>query len=168
MASNANNGISAILSPEALAEVVGAVETIRHHLPFLVPLSPRERQGRIKLGPKSVHFVRAIRTVAEENAELVSAIVDLDEFKRDVALVEAFEMFVHNLTQLHEAIDDTRVAVGGEAMMAAMRIYAVLKAARKSVPGLDQTLNEMGARFRARGGGRNKSKPAGAADAAQG
>ncbi|WP_133511413.1 hypothetical protein [Candidatus Thiosymbion oneisti] len=45
-------------------------------------------------------------------------------------------------------IDDTRLAVGGEAMREATQIYDYVKAATKTMPGLKPVAEQLGERFK--------------------
>jgi hypothetical protein len=64
--------------------------------------------------------------------------------------VDLFEM----LTELGETadsvasqIDDTRLAVGGEAMQEATQVYKYVKAAEKTTPGLKPLADRLGEQF---------------------
>jgi hypothetical protein len=50
--------------------------------------------------------------------------------------------------QVAEQIDDTRMAVGGEAMRQAMQTYDYMKTAAKTEPGLKTLEDELGERFK--------------------
>ncbi len=150
--------ISATLTPDALREINEAIGTIKRLLPFLLAVGPKQRVGIVKLGPKSVHFVNSVRQMADKTAKLVPEAFDLVEFARDVEIVNAIGEFAPQLEQLVEAVKDTRTVAGSEAMVTALRLYEVFKAARRTVPGLDGALAELGGRFkgsrRRKGGGK--------------
>ncbi len=140
--------VSATLTPEALREINEAIGTIKRRLPFLLAVGPKQRLDVVKLGPKSVHFVNSVRQMADKSPELVPAAFDLVEFARDVEVVNAIGKFAPQLEQLVEAVKDTRTMAGSEAVITALRLYEVFKAARRTVPGLDGALAELGARFK--------------------
>ena len=52
---------------------------------------------------------------------------------------------------LASQIDDTRLAVGSEAMQQAAQVYTYIKAASKTEPGLKPVAEQLGARFRKAG-----------------
>ncbi len=140
--------ISAVVEPDAIKEILAALKTISHHLPALLALSPEDRSGMLKLGPKSEKFVGACRDMAIANPELVPPVYDLPEFIKDVDLFETFNKFAPQIHQLSEGIDDTQKVAGSEAMTTALLLYGTFKDARKIVPGLDGALGELGARFK--------------------
>ena len=51
------------------------------------------------------------------------------------------------VAQLASQIDDTRLAVGGEAMQEATQTYNYVKAAAKTTPGLKPVADQLGERF---------------------
>ena len=55
------------------------------------------------------------------------------------------------LTALAGAVDDTRMAAGSDAITSAVEMYAVLGRAKRTVPGLVETVRELGVRFRKTG-----------------
>ena len=142
--------VSEVLSADAVRRILNAIGVIQQQLPFLVILSPEERKGILKLGPKSVKFVSSVKQMAQANPGMVPPAYDAPEFVRDVVLGEALDEFAPQLSQLAEAVSDTRMVAGSEAMTTALLLYGVFKGGRKVVPGLDGAVAEMGARFKRR------------------
>ncbi len=140
--------VSGTLSPDALAEMLAAIATLRKHLPFVAALSPVQRRGLLKLGTRSLEFVRKIRDVVKSNGDLVPKAMDVEEFLSDVALVDELDRLAPDLTSLSEAVEDTRMAAGSDAMSSAVQIYGVLAKAKRTVPGLDEIVRDLGVRFR--------------------
>jgi hypothetical protein len=66
--------------------------------------------------------------------------------KRDVELFQALYLIFLSLTQLQELVDDTVLAVGSDAYVAALVVYNFAKASEKG-SGLDAVADEMGKRF---------------------
>ena len=139
--------VSAELSTQDAQQVKQAIGQISAKLPFVVALSPEERHRMFKLGPKSVDFVEKIAGIAKEHPELVPAGIDSQEFQRDAALVKSLGTFEMELTKVAEGVQDTRMAAGSDAMATALVLYGMLQAAKRQVPGLDQVMEEIGARF---------------------
>lgn len=119
--------ISATLTPEAQQQVLAAIATIREHLPFLINLSPRERQQLPKMGDKSRAFVQKAFNVARHNPDILPRSFDFEEMERDIALFEALDPLLLPVMQLQELIDDTLLAVGSESYMAALKVYNYTK-----------------------------------------
>ena len=56
-------------------------------------------------------------------------------------------------------IDDTRLAVGGEAMQEASQVYNYVKTAAKTTPGLKPVADQLGERFQRAGNQKQPEKP---------
>lgn len=143
-----NGFVSGSIPAEALIEMLKAIATIRTYLPFLTPLSPDQRQGMLKLGSGSLHFVQKVRDIVSSNLDLVPKAMNPEEFLSDVALVEALDRLRPELLALVEGMDDTRMAAGSDAMTSSIQIYGVLGKAKRTVPGLDEIVRDLGIRFR--------------------
>ncbi|MGB3693730.1 MAG: hypothetical protein WBG70_08410 [Spirulinaceae cyanobacterium] len=141
-----DNRISATLTPEDKQAVMDAIKTIREKLPFLVNLEPEERRSLPKMGDKSRAFVKKAAEVAQQNEGILPRAFDIEEMAKDVQLSEELFPILLALTQLHELVDDTYMAVGSEAYTAALLVYNFAKM-NNSVGGLDQALDELGKRF---------------------
>ncbi len=140
--------VSEIVSSDTIAKILAAVKTINDLLPFLVALSNDERKSMLKLGPKSLKFVRDVRDMAVANPGIVLGAHDLPEFVKDVDVLEAFGKFAPQVMKLAEGIGDTQMVAGSEAMTTSLLNYGSFKSARKIVSGLDGSLGELGARFK--------------------
>nr|VFJ60000.1 MAG: hypothetical protein BECKFW1821B_GA0114236_10539 [Candidatus Kentron sp. FW] len=65
------------------------------------------------------------------------------------------------IAALAAGVDDTRMAVGGEAMQEASQVYTYVKAAAKTTPGLKAVAEQLGERFKQ---AKKKKKPEAAAE----
>ena len=151
-----DNRVSASLTDADKAAVLSAVNTIREKLPFLIDLSLEERKGLPKLGDKSQAFVSQALELATQNTDILPRSFDVDEFRKDVELLNALRPVVTALTQLQELLDDTYVEVGSEAYSSALFVYQIARAANKGAA-LDNLLDGLGARFARKS--RNKDAP---------
>ncbi|AFZ27152.1 MULTISPECIES: hypothetical protein [Cylindrospermum] len=142
----AENRINATLSPADREAVLKAVATIKEKLPFLIDLSKDERIALPKLGDKSRAFVVKALEVATQNPDILPRYFDVDEMRRDVELFEALYPIVLSLSQLQALIDDTCLAAGSEAYVAALTVYNYAKVSGNT-QGLDAALDELGRRF---------------------
>jgi len=141
-----DNRISATLSQADRQAVLDAINTIRTKLPFLIDLSPEERQTLPKMGDKSRGFVSQALEVATQNTDILPRSFDVEEMRKDVELLVALAPVLAALAQLNELVDDTVVAVGSEAYAAALLIYQYARAAGKGAA-LDTALDSLGQRF---------------------
>jgi hypothetical protein len=142
------NHVSAELSVESRAAIMAAIATIREELPFLYDLSPEVRRQLPKMGDGSRAFVEKTLEIAKQNPDFLARSFDLEEFERDVALYNALSPVLIAVSQLHELLDDTLLAVGSDAYTAALEAYAYAYAKRAgNTQGLDELKALMGKRF---------------------
>lgn len=141
-----DNRVSASLSDADRQAVLAAVQTIRQKLPFLVDLSPEERHKLPKMGDKSRAFVGQALTVATQNEDVLPRSFDVEEFKRDVELLDALQPVAAALAQLYELVDDTLLEVSSEAYASALAVYGYARAGGKG-SALDGLLEGMAQRF---------------------
>jgi hypothetical protein len=141
-----DNRISASLSEADRQAVLDAINTIRQKLPFLIDLTPEERRSLPKMGDSSRGFVTQALAVATQNADILPRSFDVDEMRKDLALLDSLQPILTALTQLGELVDDTYTAVGSEAYTSALLVYQYARAAGKG-SALDGALDALSQRF---------------------
>src|SRR4051812_39327210 len=109
------NRIDAVLSDADKTEILNHIKQIRAKLPFLVDLSPEERQALPKMGNKRRSFVMDALTLAEQDDSFLPRSFDVAEMRKDVELTESLAPIVVAMMQLAELIDDTYTLTGSEA-----------------------------------------------------
>jgi len=139
--------ISAQLTAADIQAIKDAAAAIRAKLPFLITLTTEERKRIFKTGPDSVSFVQNSLQAAKNNPTIVPGSFDSAGFESDTNLFAALTEVNTVVAQLASQIDDTRLAVGGEAMQAATAVYNYVKAAAKTTPGLKPVADQLGERF---------------------
>jgi len=127
-------------------QVLDLIAQIRALLPFLIDLTPEERQSLPKMGDKSRAFVAQALQLAEHDDSYLPRSFDVPEMRKDKDLADALEPIVVALKQLTEFVDDTYVQVGSEAYTAALVVY---QSAKRNGQGaaLDNLLDALGQRF---------------------
>ncbi|MEP0929277.1 hypothetical protein NC974_19455 [Leptolyngbya sp. SLC-A1] len=140
-----------------MAEIKGAIAVIQNNLPFLINLTPDERRKRIKMGDKSLAFVRNSVTATQNNPDIVPGKFDIAELNRDYQLTVALSEVLGLLEQLTETVDDTLLAVGSESMTGSLLVYDYVKTAARHSPGLKSVADQLGERFKAMGKRRSKA-----------
>nr|VFJ88922.1 MAG: hypothetical protein BECKH772A_GA0070896_100129 [Candidatus Kentron sp. H]VFJ89795.1 MAG: hypothetical protein BECKH772B_GA0070898_1000649 [Candidatus Kentron sp. H]VFJ97154.1 MAG: hypothetical protein BECKH772C_GA0070978_100119 [Candidatus Kentron sp. H] len=148
--------IDVSLSPEDVQAIKAAFETVLEKLPFLVNLTPKERKSLFKAGPDSVSFVRNALDAAQDHPAILPGSFSTPEFKNDVDLFTILTDIGTIAASVASEIDDTRIAVGGEAMQEAAQVYTYVKTAAKTTPGLKPVAEQLGERFRQ---AKKKKKP---------
>lgn len=141
-----DNRISATLSQADQQAVLAAINTIREKLPFLLDLTPDERRSLPKVGDSGHGFVMQALTVATQNEDILPRSFDVEEMRRDVALLNSLQPIVAALSQLSELVEDTHIAIGSEAYTAALLVYQYARSAGKG-SALDSALDALGQRF---------------------
>ncbi|MGB3309553.1 MAG: hypothetical protein WBG32_20250 [Nodosilinea sp.] len=141
--------ISATVAAQDLSEIKAAIATIQTRLPFLISLTSDERRKRIKMGDKSLAFVRNSVTATQNNPEIVPSSFDIAEFTRDYQLTVDLTEVLSLLEQLTEKVDDTLLAVGSESMSGSLLVYDYVKTAARHSPGLKSVADQLGERFKA-------------------
>jgi len=139
--------ISAQVADADVQAIKAAVATIRSKLPFLISLTVQDRKRTFKLGPDSLSFVQNCLQAVKDNPSVFPATFDADEFESDVDLFAVLTDLTTVVAQLASDTDDTRLAVGGEAMKEGTMVYNYVKAAVASTPGLKPVADQLGARF---------------------
>lgn len=150
--------IDSSVSAADLQAIKDAFTTIRTKLPFLVNLTADERKAIFKTGSDSLSFVQNALTGAQGNPLILPGSFDVPGFERDVNLFATLTEVQTIGESLTSQIDDTRLAVGGEAMQSGIQFYNYVKTAAKTTPGLKPLADQLGERFQRA----SKSKPAGA------
>ena len=142
------SNIDATLSDADLQAVRAAFAEIISKLPFLINLTNLERRRIHKAGPDSLSFLQNALATAQANTTIFPPSFDTAGFARDVKLFEILTDLQTVSEQLASQIDDTRLAVGGEAMEAATQTYKYVTTAAKTTPGLKPVAELLGERFR--------------------
>ena len=140
------NRIDASISATVRDEILDLITQIRTKLPFLIDLSPEERQTLPKMGDKSRAFVNGALQLAEQDDQYLPRSFDVAEMRKDVELADALDPIAVALRQLSEFVDDTYIEVGSEAYTAALVVY---QSAKRNGQGaaLDGLLDALGQRF---------------------
>ena len=139
--------IDATLSAADMQAVKDAFATVLTKLPFLVNLTASERKGIAKTGPDSLSFVQNALTGAQANPNVFPPSFSTTGFQKDVDLFAALSELQAVAESVLSQIDDTRMAVGGEAMQAATQSYQYIKTASKTTPGLKPLADQLAVRF---------------------
>lgn len=114
--------------------------------PLLTSVAPSTKKVMVKMGPGSEVFCRESVHVFQENIQLMPRSFDLDEMRRDLESHDELNARIVTLTRLLERARDTEMALGSDAMAAALEGYGVLKAMSKG-EGVRALRKMLGRRF---------------------
>lgn len=150
--------IDASVSAADVKAIKDAFAVVLEKLPFLVTLTAEERKSTFKTGPDRLSFVTTCATAAEANPTIFPASFDTAAFQKDVALFAVLTELGALVDSIASQIDDTRVAVGGEAMQQSSLVYKYVQTAAKTMPGLKPLTEQLGQQFQK--AGKAKEPPA--------
>lgn len=144
----AYQNISASISKLDIDEIKKAIESIKTKLPFLINLTPQERQMLPKMADKTLPFVKKSIEYAENNKKLVPSYLNITELKTDLQLAQDLDNLLKLVKPLTEMLEDSAMASGSEAYTAALGFYNTVKVASKmNVPGTDAIHADLKERF---------------------
>ena len=139
--------ITATVAPADVTAIKAAIATIQQKLPFLISLTDAERKSLPKAGPNSLSFVEHAQTAADNNPTILPGSFNAANFDSHVSLFATLTDINTSIAQLASSVDDTRMAVGSEAMNEARSVYEYVKSAAKNTPGLKPVADQLGERF---------------------
>ena len=140
------NLVSLHLSTEDLAQLDGAIDTMRRVLTPLIALQPAQRRELNKMGDKSEAFCRQTLAVLSANPQMVPPNLGLAEAQADLLALDQLRPRLLQLRQLVERADDTEMALGSDIIGLALEGYGLLKVSGKG-EGLKTARRELSARF---------------------
>ena len=144
-----DNRVTLNISPTDEADIIAAIQTLQTKLlPYLITLTPSERQALPKMGDKTLAFVTKAAEFMAQNPNLVPSYVDVAELDVDLKAVAQLRGFHNQLFEFTKGLEDTMMQSGSEAYLAALSFYRAVKAAaRVPVPNAENVYNELRVRF---------------------
>lgn len=146
-----HNKVSGTVSDADSQKIMKAIDGISASLPFLINLSVDDRKKLRKMGAKSIEYVNLNLQGAQTYPKALKAGFDAAEFKNDVMLYNALQPIAVKLQALSEALNDTMLAAGSDAMMAADEVYAELKSSAKKDANVKGLVDQIAQRFKGQG-----------------
>ena len=140
--------ISVNVTAQDVADVKQAIATINAKLSWLVTLTTEEVKGLTKLGPKSLDFVQDAKMAFDSFPSIIPPSFNVNEFRKDTTAFQALTEIKVVLDSLHEKVQNTYYAVGSEAMVQALEVYAYVQTGKDRTPGLNTLADKMKERFK--------------------
>ncbi|MDR1277829.1 MAG: hypothetical protein LBK02_03680 [Treponema sp.] len=143
-----------------LAEAQARIDEAKTLLaPFMLALTPAERQELPKMSEKTISFVEKAYDFARKNPNLAPPYLDIDAFGVDFTDAHGLWKLLNRVQQLKESIDDTEMTAGSEAYQTALVFYKSVKmAAAQDIPGAKAVYEELKTRFPQTGRPQNNSR----------
>lgn len=145
------NLVSAEITPEIKAKLEQAFSLLSDGLNFIVTLRPEEKNAVIKAGDTFLPFIDRADKVMDSHSEILPAVFNKPEFKKDNALRMDLVTVRNRLLELTEAVDNTLFAATSDCLVASLEVYAAVKQNKDKVPGLNATYAEMAEFFKKSG-----------------
>lgn len=149
-----NENIVSIQLPEKdLQKVLESLKTINEVLsPYLLALTPQERQNLPKMSDKTFPFVEKSLEYCKSNPEFAPAYMNIEELSIDLKAVEDLTQIYRIVEQLSEGLNDTIMLSGSEAYTSALTYYNSIKQATKiNVPKAKAIFEDLKKRFEGQG-----------------
>ena len=140
------NLLSLNLTDEQLAAVDNALVALETALENLIALTPEQRRGLTRMGPKSEAFCRQTLAVLGQNPQVIPPSVDLAEAQADLLAFDRLRPRLARLQRLVEQGEDSAEALGSDLMTFSLEGYALLKVAGRN-QGLEGLRKDLSARF---------------------
>ena len=119
--------------------------------PYLIVLSPSEKQTLSTIGEGSLKFIEMSYKIAVDNPRLLPSFMETSVFGEKFSVVRELLKFAAKLNQLKENIRDTEIAADNCGLETAFAFYNMMKiAARRDIPGARVIFEELKPAFNSR------------------
>lgn len=125
------NNISASIPAEEKTEIANALQTVKSKLPFLINLTPKERQKMRTMGAVRTSYVQDVQQASVSNSSSLPRDFDLEEYGKDLQLYRDMREILNQLLPIFEGIESTTLALSAELMKQTDQCYAHLKVEAK-------------------------------------
>ncbi len=122
------NKVSAALVQQSVTDILAAYATIKQKLPFLINLTDDERAHLPHIGDKSGEVLTQTLNFVAQFPEALPATFNIPEFQKDGALFNPLETVAMASAQNDQIIQDTRLALRSDLLLAILDVYAFAKA----------------------------------------
>jgi len=146
------------ISREALLDAQFKIAKITKELgPYLITLTPSERQSYKRTGADFIKFLKLSHELALESPKLFPVFINTDIFMEEYFITHELWVLVNKISQLREYVSDTEILSGNRVMEKAITFYQTVKmAARRDIPGARAVFSELRSAFPSGTGGRKK------------
>lgn len=146
--------ISVELTPAQYDAIVAKLNELKALLPFLINLTPEERQSLPKMGESKQPFVNKALYYGQNFPLIAPPFISLPELGKDRALALQLLQLLQLFRPFAQSVEDTQMAVGSEAYVASLSIYnSAGQAAKANVSGAGAIYDDLKSHFEQDGGG---------------
>jgi len=143
------NKINFSISDEVIADVTSKlIEVVIQLKPYLIALTPYERQEIPKMGDGTLPFVQKCLSYCQSNPEFAPAFIDFEGLFADMKVYDQLLPIYRIVFQLENKLNDTSMEAGAESYISALGYYNSVKMAAKSdAPGAKAIYEDLKKRF---------------------
>ena len=143
----AQNLVSATLADATKNDILKKLNDIRSKLDFLITLDAAQVRSLFKAANGYAPFIEKAYAVSTAHPDILPAVMDLSEFQKDFALIQALTPIQVQVNELAEGLRNTLLAANSDAMAQSLEIYAAVKQHADKVPGLAVANSELSVFF---------------------
>lgn len=145
MATTTPKGIPEPVINEATQLLNNALTVLK---PYLIALTPHERQISAKISDRSLPFVEKTRDYTVSAPGFIPPYMDATKLQNDLIVYDQLIELLRISKQLTNGLDDTALKSGGDSFTNALNYYnSVKQAARINVPGAKSIHEDLKKRF---------------------
>ncbi|MBC7388424.1 MAG: hypothetical protein H7329_04375 [Opitutaceae bacterium] len=141
------NNISATFAQADLELILKDLSEIESKLPFLVSQTNKDKRSKQLMGTNSIGYVQYGLSTAKNNEDVLARNFSIEEYEKDVLLVNQLQQLHGRIAPLAQKIKDTLSTVGQELMIQTNEVYSVVKREAKTNGKLKQVADELGKRY---------------------
>lgn len=129
---NTENIVSIEIPEENLKKAEQGLQMLQEALsPFLLALSPKQRQTIPTLGKNSEAFVTKIMSYTKSSTHLCPPYLELTEMEKDWVALKQMQPILRGVNQLQSNLNDTVLLAGSELYLSSLTFYKSVKQAAK-------------------------------------
>ena len=149
-----SNRLNTTLPEASMMLIKSLLEQIQSLLPFIIGLTPAERQAIPKINVSNKSFTEDALSILANNNGLFPSFINVVNLNNDLTLYRQLDELATISRQLTEKIEDTQMLAGSEAYVTALSIYRLTEAAAAAgMPGADVLYWQLKERFANNGSG---------------
>ena len=142
-----SNNVSQQITAAQKTAATNSINDLKLLFAWLLNLTPEDRKKILKMGNKSVAFVRKVLAALKANPQVVPASFSVIEFEKDLNLYDDMLAILMLLRPLFEGFGDTLLLLGSELMKQGNAGFAILKEGAKTNSALSETVKDIGRRY---------------------
>jgi hypothetical protein len=117
------NRIDATLSAVDRDKILDLISQIFTLMPFLVDLTPDERQTLVKMGDSGRPFVEGTLNLVEQDDSFMPRSFEKTEMRQDNDFYQMMQPVFIQMSRLFEGVSDTTMLTGSDLIMAGLEVY---------------------------------------------